>query len=287
MANSGKSTRADCPVPGSSNDQWEQVVVRYNLEDAGGEPFAQPTVLTRIMEARADAGDPGIACVTLTSIARIRDLAQAAVATPQDGFSTPDLVPPIAHPSTALPPLVDTFQRGGLPQWLVTFQNGSPQGAKVYCDSNSRLALPTRFVSIALVTPLLLLANRVVGGSDEIGPGLIVEAEAAAHVSFSTKPGLVNSGPLTWSQSAHSVVDNVLIFERPPFAKRVVVIPPPTIGAVVQHLCSPTLVVATPPPVSNQAQVSQDLAAVVTHVQVALAGLPGSQLVHCIWELSL
>jgi hypothetical protein len=282
----GKAQRGTCESK-NPNDQWDQRRVVFNLNDAGGTPFAQPSVFTHLFEGVPDGGGPQKAIVTLHSIASVRSLPTPA---PQiiDLF-TPDLPPPTANPSTVLPPLVDTVQRGGLPQYRVTFQDGSPAGAKLYCDGNCVLALPARKVSVDIMTPTLL-GEQTRDPSQDVPAGLIVEAIAMASVAWAVDDGSsAPMGPVNYTQATHTVEPvEPIFFERPPFARRVTVIPPPTVGSLIVFVTSPTVVTATPPPIANTRQRSQPVPAFATHVRVTFpAATPASLITTCIWEIGV
>lgn len=276
----GKTARGGCKSV-APNDQWESLRVVFDLEDpTTGAPFAQPSVLTHLFEAIPDGGGPQTAVVSLSAITSIRDLAAPAPQVTE--LLTGDASPPIAHADTAILPLVDTIQRGGLPQWMVAFKDGARGGKKIYCDANSVLALPARVADVFLLTPVLI------AGAGNVGPGLICEARANASVSWGLKNGQsAPMGPTFYSQVAGTAaLGQPIFFERPPFAKRVLVIPPISFAAKIAFTCSPTVIIAQPPPSANVDQVSQPVPATATHVRVDVAvGAPANTLVHCIWEI--
>lgn len=79
-----------------------------------------------------------------------------------------------------------------------------------------------------------------------------------------------------------------MVFERPPFARRVVVIPPIGVGSIYEFRSSPTVTLAVPPAVANSVQQPQDVPGNATHVVVTLAPLaPVGTPVTVIWEIGV
>lgn len=286
MSEPGKTQKAKCG-PVGQNDQWEFLRVVYNLNDGGAVPFAQSSVFTRLFEGVAQGGGPDMAVVDLHSIASTRTI---IVPSPQiTDLFTPDLLPPTANSSSALPPLVDTVQRGGTPQWRITFQGGGPVASKVYCDGNSVLALPARKVLIDIMTPTLL-SDQTRDPTIDVPAGLIVEALAEAHVTWGVNNGVgAPMGPVNYTQGAHTVNPvEPMFFEVPPYARRVTVIPPILSGALISFMASPGLAIATPPPIANTIQRSQPIPGFATHVRLLFpVGTPASLLALCIWEIGV
>ena len=282
---SGKVSRGEC-APGGRNDQWESTRLVFDLHDAALD-LAQPSTFTHLFVATPEGGGPQTAVVTPHAIASVRTL--AGPTNQIVSLFTPDLPGPVAHPSAgpAAPP--GTEQRGGLPQYRVTFNDGSPGGIKVYCDAHSVLSLPCRNVSIDAFTPPILAAATA-DPAVQVGPGLICQADVSANVAWGMEAAAsAPCGYATFSQAASTVAPlEPILFDRAPFAKRVTVIPPSGIGSVMAFMASPAAVLVTPPPVANTIQRSQPVPALATHVRVTLApGTPAGVSVVCIWELGV
>ncbi len=284
---SGKAARGKCD-PVAANDQWERRRVVFDLRDGAGALFVQPSVFTELYGgARPDGGGPQKAVVTLHSVAAVRDL--GAPTAQLTNLGQPDMSPPIAFDSG--PVGVSPVQRGGFPQYRVKFVNGDNQESLVYCDGNSVLALPARLVTVHIMTPPLLVPVTTAGIPESAGAilvsGMVVEADASAYVSWGLDSG--DSAPMgecTYSQAVANTLNAPMFFERPPFAKRVTVITPPAIGALISFTTSPTLITSVPPGTANAIQQSQPVPFDATHVRVDLpVGTPAGSFTHCIWQI--
>lgn len=262
----------------------------YDLFGGAGSPnFAPATTPTLLGTAAADGIDPGIAVVALHSIASVREF-DAPSATPAlSKIRGASKIPPIGasfSPAINQPVGARNTGRGvATPQYRVTFKDGTPDGAVVYSDGNCLLALPAAQVKVELITPLLLAEGRVPG---TLPAGLIVDAIATASVAWGEKNG--SSAPFgmtTFSQIVPGVGGTPILFERPPFARRVVVIPARAGGSYV-FTSSPSELLATPPAPANTVQQPQDVPAQATHVRFTLPNAaPAGSLVNVIWEIGV
>lgn len=283
----GKAARRECQKLGV-NDRWEQRRVVYDLADVAGAPFVvQPSQFTSLFQGTPpEPVGPEMAVVNLHSVAATRLLAE-----PTDqivSLATSDLFPPIARPGISADPAADV-QRGGFPQYRVIFNDGSPQATKVYCDGNSVLSLPARNVTVDILTPPILEAET----NDPllpVGPGLIVQADAAAHVAWTLhEGGSAPMGEATYTQVYASLpAQRSYLFERPPFGRDVTVIGPLGVAITINFLCGQATICATPPGVANTLQQPQPVPHTATHVGVVLGGAPPpGSITTVIWHLGV
>ncbi len=276
-----------CP----STQQWREQRLIFSLTDAGG-GLVQPSVDTLILTARPDGDDPGIAVVSLHAIASVRDLQEVQSTPALASIRTAAQAIPIAeNHNPAINPPVNARNTGrgvAVPQYRVTFKDGSTDLAVVYSDGNCILGHPASEVTVEALTSELLY-----NGEGALPPllrtGIIVDSVTAASVAWGEKSGdAAPFGMTTWSQLIEGIGGTLVLFERPPFARRVLVIPPIGVASFFDFRSSPTNVIAIPPAIANTLQRPQDIPAAATHVAVTLApAAPPGTLVNCIWEIGV
>ena len=249
--------RSNCETPGCCPGVlfFSGLRVFYNLTTepvapGGVRQWAPVDLLTSLLVAESDGADPSFAYVSLHALTCVREndgsVVGSAITIPNN-LATPGLEPPgvtsrTVAPVLPLPCSPLTVGRGSAsPQYRVEFRDGTTDGQVVWVDGSSTLVLPATHVKIQLVTPsngfqnLTLAKNAgALDGSIKVpGEGLFVESQASASVSWSSRtsgngaPGGLN----TWTQTQRVTFDgavppvpNPMIFERPPFARRVSVI---------------------------------------------------------------
>lgn len=287
----GVKRRGTCLPDGCcpSTQQWRERRLIYSLTDVAG-AIEQPSVSSDILTARADGDDPGIAVVSLHSIASVRELTIAQVAGTENALRTAAQAIPIAESVTPVvnPPVGprNTGRGVATPQYRVTFKDGSTDLAVVYTDGNCILSHPAHEVTVEAVTQPLIY-NGIGALPATVPVGIIVDAIAAASVAWGEKEGdAAPFGMTTWSQLIEAPGGVLALFERPPFARRVLVIPPIGVASLFDFRSSPTNVIATPPPIANTLQRPQDIPGATTHVGVSLGGA-ATVLVNCIWEIGV
>ena len=173
--------------------QWDQRRLVFN--QGGATNLLAPNTLTRFAEYRPPFKDPGVAVVSMYSVATVRPApAGTRQIDPFEVYNAEEFPDFTNNPVVAQ---ISIAGRGlGLPQFKVRFQNGDTPEAIVYVDGNSVLALPCAAVTVdALTTPLLVPATKgeVVQDAGTILGDLVTEALAAVSVSWAKGNGV--AGP--------------------------------------------------------------------------------------------
>ena len=280
---------ACCP----STQRWREQRLIYLRVDAAGS-LVQPSAATPILTARAPGDDPGMAVVSLHAIASVREIGVPQVTPSEAEIRTAAQGIPVAE--TVIPAIGDpvgpqnTGRGPASPQYRVTFVDGSTDGAVAYADGGSLLAHPASTVTVEAITPPLSW-NGQGAPPATVGPGLVVDAIAAASVAWGDREGsAAPQGMATYTQVAEGGGAGALLmlFERPPFARRVQVTLPIAVGAFYEFRSSPTFVIETPPPLANAIQRQQDVPGDATHVAVHLAPTaPAGTRATVVWELGV
>lgn len=275
---------------------------------------------TSILVAESDSADPSFAFVSLHALTCVRENDGSVVGsfiTIPNNLQTPGLVAPEVTSRTVAPvqPLACsalTVGRGpASPQYRVEFRDGTTDGQVIWVDGSSTLVLPATHVKIDLVTPSSVFVNLTLNPQTRqvAGEGLFVESQAAASVSWSSRtsgngaPGGMN----TWTQTQRVTVDaqvpavpNPMIFERPPFARRVRIVVgtgmvgPASVLAAAQFLVGATfafgfipmgLIVAA----QHGGMPLIDIPAAATHIEVQplVSDAGVGQPVSVVWEVGV
>jgi len=210
--------------------------------DPAQDSWVQPSLLTDLLVAASDGTDPAVANVHLHGLACVRELVSGPGAFIQPGadLNTPGIFPPVATstlvaPAPNLPCDALTVGRGvGLPQFKVTFRDGTADGISVFVDGSSVLSLPASHVTVELLTPATDFVLEPTPATPQVTvSGFYVDADASASVSWSSR-NAVSAGPgglATFTQTQMVQSDGVdpqpatMLFERPPFAKQAVIVP--------------------------------------------------------------
>ncbi len=271
---------------------WDQRRLVFN--QGGANVRIPPNTLTRFAEYRPPYKDPSVAVVSLYSVATVRTLVNGRQVDPLEVYNAEELPDFTTNPVAA--PISAAGRGLGLPQFKLRFQMGDTPEAIVYVDGNSVLALPCMAVTIdALTTPLLVPATKgevvqVVGG---ITGDLVVEAFAAATVAWAKGSGVAGpQGMATYTQQA--VLDTTgaapisTVFRRPPFAKRIVMIPPIAAPGSLVFGSTVGIPLVAPPPVALGIQQMQDVPAGAQFAAYVPTGPPpAGSVVTAIWEIGV
>ena len=272
--------------------QWDTRRLVFNQGSAAN--LLQPNTLTRYAEYRPPYKDPGIANVMLHNVGTVQTLPIGSPQSDPLALYNADEFPQVV---TTTAGVLNVANRGlDLPQYKVQFMIGDTAIAVIFADGNSVLAMPCASVIIdALTTPLLVPASKgeIVFDPVGISGDLVVEALATATVAWSKGSGV--SGPqgmATFTQRATLDSTGLVItpshFQRPPFARRVVVIPPLGVAGFYSFMSTQLITLVTPPGVANSVQQPQDIPAGTKILRFTPAAVPPpGQVVTVIWEIGV
>ena len=289
MSQSGKVQRGeDCTanLPPSLS-HWETRRLVFN-QAVLGTPYIQPSVLTDITTAKSDYDDPAMANVLLYNVATVQDLpiptAQTdPLAVQNNSFASQVTNSPIAPLSVAA--------RGyANPQYRVIFKVGDHVTAEVWVDGNCVLSLPAGSVQVQAFSQELLVpatANGVIAGGNVIG-GSVVQALCSVGIQWGKGFGV--SGPqgmATYTQIGLTDGLNPVQFKRPPFARRVVAIPPLAVAGVFQFDLQNGTPLVAPPVLANSVQQPQDIPHAAFSLSFVPTALSTGEFVVVIWELGV
>lgn len=296
--------------------------VFYNLLqrgqlNPGAQAWSQPTKISELLVGESDGNDPGQAVVTVHNVACVRELDPGGPPGIQPGgdLAGPSQQPPISttHGSTPVPDLPCselTVGRGtGTPQYRVTFRDGTRDGVVVYVDGGSVLSLPASQVEVEIMTsPTNFVLEPNKNTNVQTAVGLYVDAEASASISWSSRNGSAGAmgGMATFTQTQLIQDDGdpigptpgVILFERPPFAREVTIVPDSSLidaggfffsadyvsGATRAMGAYPLGIVLGGMMTSERGI----LPAPVTHVRVTpLPGYTVGAPIHCVWQIGV
>lgn len=301
---------ADCENDGAGRDcngaqfyQSRHIVFALRENVAGNLLYSVPNKLSSLLVARNPRGRIADAKVTLHSIVceRLSSLGapievQSEQALTDAASGGPSSSQSAGLPGAGLPCDGLTTSRGSaLPQYRVEFRDGTEDGQVVFLDGSSVIALPANHVNVQMFTPSTEFELDPTPGTQLQSPGPYVDAIASASVAWRCEAGgdSAPSGMATFTQNQNTVVPaelppNIMLFERPPFAKRVVLIPPIGTPVLYSFMASPSVVLVTPPPLANVIQQPQDIPAGTTHIAVFPSpGTISGLTVSVIWEIGV
>ena len=271
--------------------QWDQRRLVFN--QGGATNLLAPNTLTRFAEYRPPFKDPGVAVVSMYSVATVR---AAPAGTRQ--------IDPLAlynaeeFPDLTNNPLVSPISiagRGlGLPQFKVRFHMGDLPECIVYVDGNTVLALPCAAVTVdAITTPLLAPASKGEIVDATILGDLVVEALAAVTVAWGKGSGVAGpQGMATYTQQATILSTGAqptpVVSRRPPFAKRLVMVRPITVAGITLFSSTATAPLVAPPGVALDVQQPQDVPAGAMFASFLPTAVPAPGIaVTAIWEIGV
>lgn len=307
MSGSGHIGR-DCPAnypPGKNS--WTAYRLVFDQARAPA-LFTQPSVITPFIRgAESPYEDPGIAQVVTSAITSVRVVGAGAPVSQidprafnvaSDGGSLPPSVGPVAV-APAVPQT--TIGRGvAVPQFRIDFSLGDNIWQTMFVDCGCVVSLPALHVSVAAITQTLLvpasLGGAIVQAGTTVAGGLLTETVAMAGIAWSKGAGIsAPQGMATYTQiselNAERELTEPVVFERPPFARRVQPVAPRSTAGVwsfVSELGTPTFL-TTPPAASNVGQERWD----VPHNAAGIVFTPtppvaeAGELMSVIWELGV
>jgi hypothetical protein len=277
----------------ASQLQWDQRRLVFNQGSATN--LIAPNTLTRFAEYRPPFRDPGIANVSLYNVATVRTLPIGSrQIDPIELYNREEFPDVSTNPAVA--PISFASRGLGLPQFKIRFEIADDASAIVFEDGNSVLSLPFAGVTVdALTTPLLVPATKgeVVQVSGGITGDLVVEALAVATVAWSKNQGTAGPfGMATYTQQAilnsTGAVPTPVAFRRPPFAKRLVMIPPVTVAGLTLFSSTQTIPLVSPPGIATGVQQPQDVPAGAQFAFFFPTAVPApNQALTAIWEIGV
>jgi len=273
--------------------QWDQRRLVFN--QGGATNLLAPNTLTRFAEYRPPFKDPGVAVVSMYSVATVRPApAGTRQIDPFEVYNAEEFPDFTNNPVVA--PISIAGRGLGLPQFKVRFQNGDTPEAIVYVDGNSVLALPCAAVTVdALTTPLLVPATKgeVVQDAGTILGDLVTECLAAVSVSWAKGNGVAGpQGMGTYTQQgtllSTGAAPTPILFRRPPFAKRLVMVRPITVAGFTLFSSTQLAPLVAPPGTALDVQQPQDVPAGAMYASFLPTAVPAPGVaVTAIWEIGV
>lgn len=290
----GKDCEANSPL---SQSRWRTLLLVYD-QSLVTPPYDQPATFTpMISSAEPPYNDPGFVTVMTQGVVSVRNVNPAGPVVQVDPLSV-DLgvdggaLPPGTTNDSVGAPLKLSGRGVATPQYRVRWSLGNAE-AVAFVDSGCMLSMPAASVSVDALTQTLLLPatdGTIDDPTATVSGTLLTEARVSASVSWAKRNGAsAPQGMATFTQVNFTDSTNPVLFERPPFARRVVCIPPENVAGrwvFLSELGTPQLLVG-PPPLSNVHQVAWDVPASAVGVAFVPTNDDDDQLMSVTWEIGV